>query len=52
MRSQPNYIAKLIFNFNFNYVERWDGYILNVPIHPSTHPSGEVRNDLWNETYN
>ena len=33
-------IAKLSFNFNFNLVERWDGYIINFPIHP---PTGEVR---------
>ena len=34
---------------NYNLVESWDGYILNIPIHP---PTGEVRNDLWNEAYN
>ena len=52
--SRSSSIAKLIFNFN--YVERWDGYILNFPSHPPPptrpHPSGEVRNDLWNNTYN
>ena len=30
--------AKLILNFNFNLVERWDGYILNYSSHPATHP--------------
>ena len=25
------------------------GYILNIPTHP---PTGEVRNNLWNEAYN
>ena len=39
-------IAKLRFNFNFNLVESWDGYILNFPIHPPTHPSGQVRENL------
>ena len=33
------HFAKLIFNFNFNLVERWDGYILNFPSHPATHPN-------------
>ena len=28
------YIAKLSFNFNYNLVESWDGYILNFPSHP------------------
>ena len=31
--------AKLIFNFNFNLVERWDGYILIWSSHPATHPT-------------
>ena len=44
-------VAKLIFNFNFNLIERLDGYILNIPS-PSHPPTGEVRNDLWNEAYN
>ena len=39
------HIAKLNSNFNFNL----SGYILNIPSHP---PTGEVRNDLWNEAYN
>ena len=26
--------AKLIFNFNFNLVERWDGYIIIWSSHP------------------
>ena len=30
-------IAKLSFNFNYNLVESWDGYILNFPSHPATH---------------
>ena len=33
-----NSIAKLSFNFNYNLVESWDGYILNFPSHPATHP--------------
>ena len=36
-------------NFNFNWVEKLDGYILNIHSHP---PNREVRNDLWNEAYN
>ena len=37
---QPNVsfvFAKLSFNFNYNLVESWDGYILNFPSHPPTH---------------
>ena len=30
--------AKLIFNFNFNLVERWDGYIIIWSSHPPTQP--------------
>ena len=31
-------IAKLIFNLNFNLVERWDSYILNSPVnHPENY---------------
>ena len=26
--------AKFSFNFNYNLVESWDGYILNFPSHP------------------
>ena len=32
-------IAKLSFNFNYNLIESWDGYVLNFPSHPpTTHP--------------
>ena len=34
-------IAKLSFNFNYNLVESWDGYILNFPSHPPTWRSTE-----------
>ena len=37
-RLESIFFAKLIFNFNFNLVERWDGYILIWPSHPTTHP--------------
>ena len=51
--NNPYVIAKLSFNFNYNLVESWDGYILNFPSDPATHPpTGEVWNDLWNDTYN
>ena len=33
--------AKLSFNFNYNLVEIWDGYILNFPSHPATRRSTE-----------
>ena len=33
-----NDFAKLILNFNFNLVERWDGYILIWSSHPPTQP--------------
>ena len=50
-------VAKLSFNFNYNLNESWDGYILDFPSrpathHPATHPFEQVRNYLWNETYN
>ena len=40
VRYQPTLlnIAKLSFNFNYNLVESWDGYILNFPSQPPTHP--------------
>ena len=33
-------IAKLSFNFNYNFVESWDGYVLNFPTTQplTTHP--------------
>ena len=29
---KKQYIAKLSFNFNFNLVESWDGFILNSQV--------------------
>ena len=40
-------IAKLSFNFNFNLVESWDGYILSWST--TTTPTGKVREHLYTE---
>ena len=56
--------AKLSFNFNYNLVEIWDGYILNFPTHhPGTYPpttylekygmtSASTANFVYNFNYN
>ena len=44
--TQPQLVvAKLIFNFNFNLVERWDS--INF-VKSSTHPPGLVVNSNYN----
>ena len=47
-------IAKLSFNFNYNLVESWDGYILNFPSHPPTQPEkyGMTSSSTANFEYN
>ena len=37
------FFAKLIFNFNFNLVDRWDAYILTWSSHPPIQLSGQVQ---------
>ena len=44
--------AKLILNFNFNLVERWDGYILNWSSHPPIRESTAMTSKMKQRTKN